>query len=97
MPCNKVLLRLVCFVAIIGGLVSLAGFLVWNTLVRIEKKVDDHTVVQQKCREELPEKFVKRDELKEHRCEFKEWQEGRDEIWEAINKHSHDAGGRVIR
>lgn len=83
--------------AIIGGLISLAGFLIWNTLIRIEKKVEDQCVVQQKCREELPERFVKRDELKEHKCEFKEWQDGREEIWEAINYHSHDSAGRVIR
>lgn len=54
--------------AIIGGLVSLAGFLVWNTLIRIEKNVEHHCAVQQKCREELPEKFMKREELKEHKC-----------------------------
>ncbi len=83
--------------AIIGALVSLAGFLVWNTLIRIEKKVDENCAVQRKCREELPEKFVKKEELKEHKCEFKACQEGRDEIWEAINKHAHDKGGRVVR
>ena len=91
------ILETATLLAIIGALISLAGFLIWNTLIRIEKKVDQHCAVQQKCREELPEKFVKREELKEHKYEFKEWQEGRDEIWEAINYHSHDSSGRVIR
>ena len=83
--------------AIIGGLVSLAGFLIWNTLIRIEKKVNDHCVIQQQCREQLPEKFVSKEEFKEHRHEFKDWKEGRDEIWEALNSHSHHEKGRVIR
>ena len=34
------ILETATLLAIIGTLVSLAGFLIWNTLIRIEKKVD---------------------------------------------------------
>ena len=50
-----------------------------------------------KCREELPQKFATKEEFREHKLEFKDWKEGRGEIWEALNNHSHNEKGRVIR
>jgi hypothetical protein len=56
----------------------------------IKEKVDQNAAMHHKYREELPQKFVKKDDSKE-------WRTGRDEIWEALNNHSHDEKGRVIR
>jgi hypothetical protein len=61
----------------------------------IQEKVDQNAAMHHKCREELPQKFATQEEFKEHRHKFKDWKEGRDEIWEALNNHSHDEKGRV--
>jgi len=84
-------------ISIIGVLVSVVGFLVWRSLVRIETKLDENCAVQTRCQKELPEKYATKDELREHKHEFKDWKEGRDELWGAINHHTHDEKGRVIR
>jgi hypothetical protein len=83
--------------SIIGALVSVVGIMVWKKLNTIEEKVDQNAAMHHKCREELPQKFATKEELREHKAEFKDWKEGRGEIWEALNNHSHDEKGRVIR
>ena len=78
----------------IGMLVSLmalfagvSGMLLWRMLVRMEKKLDELTRHSFHCREELAERFVARFE---HEVEHQG-------VWEAINYHSHDLRGRVVR
>lgn len=83
--------------SIIGALVSVVGIMVWKKLNTIEEKVDQNAAMHHKCREELPQKFATKEELREHKAEFKDWKDGRGEIWEALNNHSHDKKGRVIR
>jgi len=78
-------------VALLGVGWAAAATIFWRsireTLARIEKKVDGQQTVQTKCREELPEKFT----LK------KDFDAEIEIIWEAINHHGHNGGGKVIR
>jgi len=74
-------------VTLLGLFAGVSGMLVWRMLVRMEKKLDelaDHIVT---CREELGERFVSR---LEHEVEHHG-------LWEALNYHSHDLRGRVVR
>jgi hypothetical protein len=75
---------------IIGGLVSLVGFLVWRMLHRIEQKLEEVHSMTHSCRESLPERFITRSEQRHYKDEF-------EKIWEVINYHEHDEDGRVIR
>jgi hypothetical protein len=78
----------------IGALVSLLGifagvsaFLVWRMMVRMEKKLDELSDHFLSCRQELGDRFVARfDHEVEHHG-----------LWEALNYHSHDMKGRVVR
>jgi hypothetical protein len=83
--------------SVIGALLSVVGIMVWKKLNSIESKMEQYAVMHFKCREELPEKFVIKEEFKEHKHDFKEWQNSRREIWEAINNHTHEENGKVIR
>ena len=83
--------------SIIGALVSVVGIMVWKKLNTIEEKVDLNAAMHHKRRKSCLKKFATKEELKEHKLEFKDWKEGRGEIWEALNNHSHDEKGRVIR
>jgi hypothetical protein len=75
---------LVSLVALFAGV---SGMLLWRMLVRMEKKLDDLARHSFSCREELAERFVARFE---HEVEHQG-------LWEAINYHSHDLRGRVVR
>lgn len=83
--------------SLIGALVSVVGIMVWKKLNSIEGKVEQYTFLHSRCREELPLKFATKEELKENKHDFREWQIGRKEIWEAINGHAHDENGKVVR
>lgn len=78
------------FITIIGGLLSLVGFLVWRILHRIEARLEDLHEMTHSCRETLPERFLSRNEHSQYQNEF-------DKVWEAINFHEHNQNGRVIR
>lgn len=84
-------------VALSGSLLSAIGYLIWAKLVCIEEKVDQSHALHSRCREELPVRFATKEELKDHQHDFKKWQEGRDDLWDALNDHQHDANGRVVR
>lgn len=83
--------------SIVGALVATVGFLSWRTVARMENKLDKF---MESCRlnhDSLIDKFPSR-------IEWEAWKGGRDdikkeqiEIWEAVNSHSHDKNGRVIR
>jgi hypothetical protein len=75
----------------------MTGIMVWKKLNTIEEKVDINAARHHKCREELLQKFATKEELKDHKAEFKDWKKGRAEIWEALNNHSHDEKGLVIK
>jgi hypothetical protein len=75
---------LVSLVALFAGV---SGMLLWRMLVRMEKKLDELARHSFSCREELAERFVARFE---HEVEHQG-------LWEAINYHSHDLRGRVVR
>jgi hypothetical protein len=83
--------------SLIGALVSVVGVMIWKKLNTIESKMELYSSLHYQCREELPQKFIGKDEFREHKHDFKTWQEGRREIWEALNGHSHDENGKVIR
>jgi hypothetical protein len=78
------------FLTIISGLVSVVGFLIWRILHRIEEKLEQLHQMTHSCRETLPERFLNRSEHEQYQIEL-------DKIWEAINYHEHDPGGRVMR
>jgi hypothetical protein len=77
-------------ITIIGGLISVVGFLAWRILRRIEEKLEQLHLLAHNCRESLPERFMTRNEHGQFQIEF-------NNIWEAINYHAHDHQGRVIR
>jgi hypothetical protein len=77
-------------ISIIGGLISLVGFLSWRILRRIEEKLEQLYLLAHKCRESLPARFMTRHEHGQFQIEF-------NNLWEAINYHEHDHDGRVIR
>lgn len=78
-------------IVLVGAGWTVAGIIFWWTfrsaLTRIEKKVEGQQIIQAKCKEELPEKYVM----------SKDYDPDNAEIWTAINHHSHDTEGRVIR
>jgi hypothetical protein len=74
-------------VSLLGLFAGVSAMLVWRMLVRMEKKLDDLAHHFCTCREELAERFVPRIE---HEVEHHG-------LWEAINYHSHDLRGRVVR
>jgi hypothetical protein len=78
------------FITIIGGLMSVVGFLVWRILHRIEEKLEELHTLTHSCREALPERFLSRSEHEQYQIEL-------DKIWDAINYHEHDHSGRVMR
>jgi hypothetical protein len=78
----------------VGTLVSLltlfagvSALLLWRMLVRLEKKLEELSRNWCECREELGERFVGRFEHEVHR----------QDLWQAVNHHAHDLGGRVVR
>jgi hypothetical protein len=75
---------LVSLLAIFAGV---SAMLVWRMLVRMEKKLDDLAKYSNTCRQELGERFVARFE---HEVEHQG-------LWEALNYHSHNMRGRVVR
>ncbi len=78
------------FITIIGGLMSVVGFLVWRILHRIEVNLEKLHQLTHSCREALPERFLTRNEHEQYQVEL-------DKIWDAINYHEHDNSGRVMR
>jgi hypothetical protein len=83
--------------SLVSALATVIGVMIWKKLNGIEDKVDQYSVLHFRCREELPLKFATKEELKDHKHEFKDWQNSRRELWEALNGHSHDNNGKVIR
>jgi hypothetical protein len=74
---------------LLGVTVTVAGVLFWRMLTRMEEKIDQWWKEHMDCRERQGQLFVTRGE-------FKEWKEGRKELWERINKHTHTSNGRVV-
>ncbi len=74
-------------VTLLGLFAGVSGLLLWRMLVRMEKKLDELAQHFCVCREELGDRFVSRFE---HEVEHHG-------IWEALNYHSHDMRGRVVR
>jgi hypothetical protein len=73
--------------ALLGVFAGLTGFLFWRMLVRMEKKLDELHEATFRCRAELPERFVGR----------AEHQKEKEDLWGAVNTHSHSSEGRVVR
>ncbi len=74
-------------VSLLGIFAGVSAMLLWRMLVRMEKKLDDLANRTFTCRQELGERFVPRFE---HEVEHQG-------MWEALNYHSHDMRGRVVR
>jgi len=73
--------------ALLGIFAGLAGFLFWRMLVRMEKKLDELNEATFRCQAQLAERFVGRGEF----------QKEREDLWGAVNTHSHSSEGRVVR
>jgi hypothetical protein len=74
-------------VTLLGLFAGVSAMLLWRMLLRMEKKLDELANHSLSCREELGERFVSR---LEHEVEHHG-------LWEALNYHSHDLRGRVVR
>jgi len=75
--------------AVLGLMASVAGVLFWRMMTRMEEKIDQWWKEHMECRQHQLENFVRRDE-------FQEWKQGRKDLWERINKHTHAPNGSVI-
>lgn len=73
--------------ALLGIFAGLSGMLFWRMLVRMETKLDQLHDGTQRCRSGLAERFVGREEFRKEK----------DDIWGALNAHSHSTEGRVVR
>jgi hypothetical protein len=73
--------------ALLGIFAGLSGFLFWRMLVRMEKKLDQLHEATFRCQSELTDRFVRRPEF----------QKEREDLWGAVNAHSHNSDGRVVR
>jgi len=73
--------------ALLGVFAGLSGFLFWRMLVRMEKKLDQLHDATFHCQTGLPERFVRR----------AEFQKEKEDLWGAVNAHSHSSEGRVVR
>lgn len=63
----------------------------WEALARIEEKLDYWLKEHATCQKWQMENFVKTED-------FREWKKGREELWDAFNKHSHGpTTGKVER
>jgi hypothetical protein len=71
---------------VVCGLFGVVVFLIWQTIRRIERAIESIFA----CLREMSEKYVSDKD-------FTEWKSGRVDIWSAINKHTHDTKGRVVR
>lgn len=73
--------------ALLGIFAGLAGFLFWRMLVRMEQKLDGLHEATFQCRAELADRFVGRGEFRKEK----------EDLWDAVNTHSHSPDGRVVR
>lgn len=74
-------------VALLGVFAGLSGMLFWRMLVRLENKVDQLYEATKHCQARLAERFLGREEFRKEK----------DDLWGALNSHSHSADGRVVR
>lgn len=74
-------------VALLALFAGVSGMLLWRMMVRMERRLEELFRLSYGCRQELGERFVSRfDHEIEHHG-----------LWEALNYHSHDMRGRVVR
>ena len=73
--------------ALLGVFASLSGFLFWRMLVRMEKKLDQLHDATFHCQAGLSDRFMGRAEFRKEK----------EDLWGAVNAHSHNTEGRVIR
>ena len=74
---------------VLGLMATVAGVLFWRMLTRMEDKIDQWWREHLECRERQGQLFVTRGE-------FKEWKEGRRDLWERVNRHKHAPNGSVM-
>jgi hypothetical protein len=73
--------------ALLGIFASLTGFLFWRMLVRMEKKLDKLHEATFHCQAGLSDRFMGRGEFRKEK----------EDLWGAVNTHSHNSEGRVVR
>ena len=73
--------------ALLGVFASLSGFLFWRLLVRMEKKLDQLHEATCRCQSGLAGRFMGRAEFRKEK----------EDLWGAVNAHSHSSEGRVVR
>ena len=73
--------------ALLGVFAGLSGFLFWRMLVRMERKLDQLHDTTFRCQAELAERFMGRAEYRKEK----------EDLWGALNAHSHSSEGRVVR
>jgi hypothetical protein len=75
--------------SLLGVTAGVAGVFFWRMLTRMEDKIDKWWEEHRLCRERQEDVFVKKNE-------FKEWKQGRRDLWNRIHGHKHDLNGRVV-
>jgi hypothetical protein len=78
---------------VIGALLSIIFWMARVAFIELKNEVTKLRDQETECLQNLPKDFVPRPE-------FESWKLGRDGkggLWEVINKHLHDAKGRVTR
>jgi|UniRef100_A0A7C3Z1V6 hypothetical protein len=73
--------------ALLGVFAGLSGSLLWRMLVRLEKKLDQLHDATFHCQAGLADRFVGRSEFRKEK----------EDLWGALNSHSHSSEGRVVR
>jgi hypothetical protein len=73
---------------------AFGGWIFWKLWKRVEDNLVDICKHHRECRDELPLRYVNRREFEQ---KWIEWKPGREDIWEALNGHYHDAAGGVVR
>lgn len=87
MPYQDLAEHLGVLVALLGVFAGLSGSLFWRMLVRMERKLDQLHEATFRCQAGLAERFVQRLEFLREK----------EDLWNAINSHAHNADGRVVR
>lgn len=74
-------------VALLSVFAGISGFLMWRMFSRVERKLDEVLRLCCECQRETAERFLPKEEFRDER----------DALWSALNSHSHNSDGRVVR
>jgi|UniRef100_A0A7C3WI37 hypothetical protein len=74
-------------VALLSIFAWISGFLLWRMFSRVERKLDEVLRLCCECQRDMAERFLPKEEFRDER----------EALWGALNSHSHNKDGRVVR